>query len=339
MKNIIEQFGKKVLSGESLDQTEAGHLAEMNGPEQIFDLIFWANKIRQKYKGAVVDLCAIVNAKSGRCPEDCTFCAQSVRYPTEAPHYPLMEVGDMLEAAQKAYKNKAGRFGIVTSGRSLSSPRELDKVCRVISTLQSQRQISPCASLGLLTPEMVQALKQAGLVSYHHNIETAPSFYPSICTTHPFEARARTIQTAREAGWRICSGGIFGLGETREQRVEMAFTLRALGVDSVPINFLNPIPGTPLEGRPPLSPLECLQIIALFRFILPEADIRTCGGREKGLRTLQPLMYPAGCNGTMIGNYLTTEGRNPEVDIQEIRDLGLVPMSEFGIRSRETTLS
>lgn len=325
MKNIIAQLGEKVLSGEGLYQAEAGRLAEMNGPEQIFDLIFWANKIRQKYKGAAVDLCAIVNAKSGHCSEDCAFCAQSVRYPTGAPHYPLMEIGDMLELAKKAYESKVGRFGIVTSGRSLSNPEELDRICRVIAILTQEGKISPCVSLGLLTPEMAQALKQAGLVSYHHNIETAPSFYSSICTTHPFEARARTIQTAREAGLRICSGGIFGLGETREQRVEMAFTLRGLGVDSVPINFLNPIPGTPLEGRPSLPPLECLQTIALFRFILPEADIRTCGGREKGLRTLQPLMYPAGCNGTMVGNYLTTEGRSPEVDIQEIRDLGLVP--------------
>lgn len=325
MENIIAFFGEKVLSGEALDQEEAGRLAEMNGPEQIFDLIFWANKIRWKYKGAIVDLCAIVNAKSGRCSEDCVFCAQSSHYPTEAPHYPLLTVEEMLDAAQKAFESRAGRFGIVTSGRSLSSPKELDKVCQVISTLQAQGRISPCASLGLLNQEMVKALKQAGLASYHHNIETAPSFYPSICTTHPFELRAKTIQTAKEAGLRICSGGIFGLGETREQRVEMAFTLRALEVDSVPMNFLNPIPRTPLEGRPFLSPLECLQTIALFRFILPEADIRTCGGREKGLRTLQPLMYPAGCNGTMIGNYLTTEGRNPEVDIQEIRDLGLVP--------------
>lgn len=330
MKNIIEQLGEKVLSGEGLYQAEAGRLAEMNGPEQIFDLIFWANKIRQKYKGAIVDLCAIVNAKSGRCSEDCAFCAQSSRYPTEAPHYPLLEVEEMLDSAQKAFESRAGRFGIVTSGRSLSNSEELERVCQVIATLTQEGKISPCVSLGLLTPEMAQALKQAGLVSYHHNIETAPSFYPSICTTHPFEARARTIQIAREAGLRICSGGIFGLGETREQRVEMAFTLRGLGVDSVPINFLNPIPGTPLENHPSLPPLECLQTIALFRFILPEADIRTCGGREKGLRTLQPLMYPAGCNGTMIGNYLTTEGRNPEVDIQEIRDLGLVPRRERG---------
>jgi len=325
LENIISLFGEKVLDGEALTQAMAGRLGEMKGPEAIFDLIFWANKIRQKFKGETIDLCAIVNAKSGRCSEDCAFCAQSSWYPTEAPNYPLLETVELLDSAHKAFENKAGRFGIVTSGRSLSSPKELDRVCQVISVLSAEGQISPCASLGLLTPDMVKALKLAGLTSYHHNIETAPSFYPSICSTHSFEARVKTIQVAKEEGLRICSGGIFGLGETMEQRLEMAFTLRELRVDSVPMNFLNSIPGTPLEGRSPLPPLVLLKIIALFRFILPQADILTCGGREKGLRTLQPLMYMAGCNGTMIGNYLTTEGRNPKVDIQEIRDLGLLP--------------
>jgi biotin synthase len=328
LKNIVSVLGEKVLDGEALTQAMAGRLGEMKGPEAIFELIYWANKIRQKFKGETIDLCAIVNAKSGRCSEDCAFCAQSSWYPTEAPNYPLLETAELLDSAHKAFENKAGRFGIVTSGRSLSSPKELDRVCRVISVLSAEGQISPCASLGLLIPDMAKALKRSGLTSYHHNIETAPSFYPSICTTHSFEARSKTIQVAKEEGFRICSGGIFGLGETMEQRLEMAFTLRELGVNSIPMNFLNAIPGTPLEGLPSLPPLELLKLIALFRFILPQADIRTCGGREKGLRTLQALMYMAGCNGTMIGNYLTTEGRNPKVDIQEIRDLGLVPSVE-----------
>ncbi len=219
------------MDGEAITQAMVGRLGEMKGPEAIFDLIYWANKIRQKFKGATIDLCAIVNAKSGRCSEDCAFCAQSSWYPTEAPNYPLLKTDELLDSAHKAFENQAGRFGIVTSGRSLSSPKELDRVCQVISVLSAQGQISPCASLGLLTPDMVKALKQAGLTSYHHNIETAPSFYPSICTTHSFEARVKTIQMAKEEGLRICSGGIFGLGETMEQRLEMAFTLRELGVD------------------------------------------------------------------------------------------------------------
>lgn len=328
LKNNLSLLGKKVLDGGVLNRDEAKGLARAEGSEAVFELIYWADKIRRKFKGKIIDLCAIVNAKSGRCSEDCAFCAQSSWYPTEAPNYPLLSTEKLLESAQEAFKNKAGRFGIVTSGRGLSNPQELDRVCQVISTLSEAGQISPCASLGLLTPDAARVLKQAGLKSYHHNIETAPSFYPSICTTQSFEARVETIRIAQARGFRICSGGIFGLGETMEQRLEMAFTLRGLGVDSIPVNFLNPIPGTPLEGRSSLPPLEGLKIIALFRFILPQADIRTCGGREKNLRTLQPLMYMAGCNGTMIGNYLTTEGRNPEVDIQEIKDLGLIPNAE-----------
>jgi biotin synthase len=319
-----------ILVGQDLDRAQAEELAGLKEFEVIFELIFWANKIRQKFKGETVDLCAIINAKSGRCSEDCAFCAQSSWYPTEAPHYPLLDVDEMLAAAQKALENRAGRFSIVTSGRAPADLKEMDRICQVISTLSNQGQVSPCASLGLLTPKMAAELKKAGLKRYHHNLETAPSFYPSICTTHSIEKRMETIKIAQQEGLEICSGGIFGLGETMSQRLEMAFTLRDLGVDSVPLNFLNPIPGTPLEKRPPVPPLELLHSIALFRFILPRADIRTCGGREKGLRTLQPLMYPAGCNGTMIGNYLTTEGRSPQVDIQEIRDLGLTPNADFG---------
>lgn len=332
MNNIIALFGEKVLAGKNLNQTEAGQLAEITGSEGIFELIFWANKIRQKFKGQSIDLCAIINAKSGRCSENCTFCAQSSWHAAQAPDYPLKEAEEILEAAQEALDHKARRFSIVTSGRAPTNPQELDRICQVISTLSAQGRISPCASLGLLTPESARALKGAGLVSYHHNIETAPSFYPSICTTHSYELRAETIRLAREAGLRLCSGGIFGLGESLGQRIEMALALRDLGVDSVPLNFLNPIPGTPLEGMAPVPPLEYLFSIALFRFILPQADIRTCGGREKGLRTLQPMMYLAGCNGTMIGNYLTTEGRNPTVDVQEILDLGLTPISDFKLR-------
>ena len=325
MEALIAALGKKVLEENLLSPEEALVLTGVCEPEAVFELLFWANRIRHRFKGRAIDLCAIVNAKSGRCSEDCAFCAQSARYPTQAPAYPLMGFAEMLSTAQRAFDCGARRFSLVTSGRGLSNPEEIDQVCRVISELLTGKQVSPCASLGLLTPETASQLKKSGLVRYHHNIETAPSFYPSICSTHSIEARLETIRIARAAGLEICSGGILGLGETWEQRIEMAFTLRELGVDSVALNFLNPIPGTPLEARTPLPPLEALKAIALFRFILPKADVRTCGGREKGLRTLQPLMYLAGCNGTMIGSYLTTEGRSPEIDLQEILDLGLVP--------------
>jgi biotin synthase len=325
MEARIASLGKKVLEENLLSPEEALLLTGACEPEAVFELLFWANQIRHRFKGRAIDLCAIVNAKSGRCSEDCAFCAQSARYPTQAPAYPLMPLDELLAAAENSLNSGAGRFSLVTSGRGLTSPQEIAVICQVITALAREGRISPCASLGLLTPETASTLKKAGLVRYHHNIETAPSFYPSICSTHSIEARLETIRIARAAGLEICSGGILGLGETWEQRIKMALALRELGVDSIPLNFLNPIPGTPLEGQPPLPPLEILKSIALFRFIVPRADIRTCGGRERGLRTLQPLMYLAGCNGTMIGSYLTTEGRSPEIDLQEILDLGLVP--------------
>ena len=321
----LADYARKVLSGEALTKKEARWLARLKTPEDIMKLLFWANQVRHRHKGRTVDLCAIINAKSGSCSEDCTFCAQSSHYPARTKRYPLLSETNLLEAAGRARTLGAARFSLVTSGRSLLSPKELDRICRVVSSLAKKEKISPCASLGLLTPELAGALKKAGLVRYHHNLETGPRHYPSICTTHSFSDRLATLRIAREAGFSLCSGGIFGLGETLNDRVEMAFILKKMKVDSVPLNFLNPIPGTPLASQPPLSPLEILKSIALFRLILPEADIRTCGGREKGLRTLQPLMYLAGCNGTMIGNYLTTEGRNPEIDVQEIIDLGLTP--------------
>lgn len=328
MKPHPADYAQKVLSGEALTPKEARRLSRIKTPEEILELLFWANKVRHRYKGKTIDLCAIINAKSGRCSEDCIFCAQSAHYPTRIKKYPLLCESDLLDAAGQARASGATRFSLVTSGRSLLRPKELERVCRVVSSLAGTEKISPCASLGLLTPELAEALKKAGLVRYHHNLETGPKYYPSICTTHTFSDRLATLRIAREAGFSLCSGGIFGLGETLNDRLDMAFLLKKMEVDSVPLNFLNPIPGTPLASQPPLSPLEILKSIALFRLILPAADIRTCGGREKSLRTLQPLMYLAGCNGTMIGNYLTTEGRNPETDIQEILDLGLRPRGQ-----------
>ncbi|MBI5583086.1 MAG: biotin synthase BioB [Deltaproteobacteria bacterium] len=291
-------------------------------------LIFWADKIRRQFKGDEIDLCSIINAKSGRCTEDCRFCAQSAHHPTRIARYPLLPEKELLAAAAGAAASGAGRFSLVTSGRSLLKPGELERICRVIARLREQKALSPCASLGLLTPDQARALQEAGLVRYHHNLETGPAFYGSICSTHTFADRVKTLEIARAQGFSLCSGGIFGLGETLKDRLDLALTLKKLQVDSVPLNFLNPIPKTPLEHQPPLSPLEILKSIALFRFILPQADIRSCGGREKALRTLQPLMYLAGCNGTMIGNYLTTDGRAPGEDIQEIIDLGLIPKTQ-----------
>jgi biotin synthase len=333
--NIIGTYAEKVIAGSKLTRKEIDRLAGSEKPEEIMALIFWADRVRRHFKGDEIDLCAIVNAKSGRCSEDCRFCAQSSHHPTRIPKYPLLAEEALLAAAQRAGSSGAGRFSLVTSGRSLLKAGELDRICRVISTLRDQKKLSPCASLGLLTADQARALREAGLVRYHHNLETGPNFYGSICSTHTFADRVRTLEIARDQGFSLCSGGIFGLGETLQDRIDLALVLKKLRVDSVPLNFLNPIPKTPLENQPPLPPLEILKSIALFRFILPEADLRSCGGREKALRTLQPLMYLAGCNGTMIGNYLTTDGRSPEEDIQEIIDLGLTPRRESSGRRTE----
>ena len=210
----------------------------------------------------------------------------------------------------------------MTSGKGITSAKELEALCASIEEIAQNSDLIPCASLGVLDREHMDCLREAGLRRYHHNLETAESHFPKICSTHSFNERVRTIIAAQKAGFETCSGGILGLGETPEQRIELAFALKDMDVDSIPLNFLNPVTGTPAEKYPSLHPLEILKIIALFRFILPKKDIRVCGGRETGLRTLQPFMYVAGANGTMVGNYLTTSGRNPDVDLQEIKDLG-----------------
>jgi biotin synthase len=208
----LADYARKVLSGEALTKMEARRLGRLKRPEDIMELLFWANRVRHRHKGKTIDLCSIINAKSGRCSEDCTFCAQSSHYPARTKKYPLLSESDLLLAASRAGSQGAARFSLVTSGRSLLNHQELDRICRVVSLLAQKEKISPCASLGLLTPELAGTLKKAGLVRYHHNLETGPKHYPSICTTHSFSDRLATLRIAREAGFSLCSGGIFGLG-------------------------------------------------------------------------------------------------------------------------------
>ena len=312
---------EKVLSGGEISFEEALSLMNLQGA-QTYDLLAAANRIRECYKGNRISLCAIINAKSGKCSEDCAFCAQSAHHKAKIEAYPLLGPEIIVGAAERAWRNGARRFAIVTSGKSLSH-RELAKVCIAIERISRQDKIRPCASLGLLHQEAALRLKQVGLKRYHHNLETAASFFPNICTTHHYDEDLTTIKIAKRLGFEVCCGGIFGMGESIEQRVELAFTLKELGVDSVPINFLNPIPGTKLQGRHLLSPLECLRILATYRFILPSCDILTCGGREVNLRSLQPLMFTSGASGTMVGDYLVTQGRPPQEDLELIEDLEL----------------
>jgi len=319
---LIEQALATVLDGGSLGQDEA--LALMELPQDgLMDLLAAAHRIRLAYKGTAVKLCAIVNAKSGRCPEDCAFCAQSAHHNTGVATYPLLPAEELIRQARAAAAKGAHHFGIVTSGTRISRADEWQEILRAVRTIAAEGIIKPDASLGLLTPEQAKELKEAGLNMYHHNLETAPSFFPQICSTHDIAEDIATVRAAKEAGLTVCCGGILGLGETPAQRVELALLLRELDVDSVPLNFLNPLPGTPLEGQPLLEPWEALKSVAVFRFLLPDKDIKLCGGKERTLRQLLPLGLLAGANSLMVGNYLTTQGRDPSLDLEMIRDLGL----------------
>jgi len=314
----LQALIQEILEGKELGQQEALGLFE----EDFIDLLRGATQVRRHFFGRGVKLCAIVNAKSGRCPEDCAFCAQSAHHRAEIEIYPLMAPEEILQRAKEAEGMGARRFSIVISGRT-PSDRELRRIAEAISMIRQETSLISCASLGILTPEKAQRLKEAGLNCYHHNLETARSFFAEVCTTHPYEEDVQTLRAAKEVGLELCSGGIFGLGESRQQRVELALTLRELGVNSVALNFLHPIPGTRLGDQRPLPPVELLRSVAVFRFLLPDRDIRICGGRAFGLRELHPLVLMAGANGLMIGNYLTTPGRDCRDDLQMIEDLEL----------------
>lgn len=286
------------------------------------ELVRIADSLRKNYKGNIIFACAIINAKSGACPEDCAFCAQSAHHKTAIKAYPLVSKDAILKVAEDMKKRGATRFSIVTSGNRLKK-REAESVADAIRLINERIGIRVCASLGMLDKDMASVLKDAGLDRYHHNLETARSFFPNICTTHSYEEDIETLHTARSAGLKICSGGIMGLGESWDQRIELAFILKKLDVDSIPINFLNPIPGTRLQDMSLLLPDEALKAIAIFRIINPDKDITVCGGREVVLREFQAKIFSAGANGLMIGDYLTTKGRGIEDDMEMIGRLGL----------------
>ena len=321
-----------IEEGKQISYDEGLWLLSLQSVTDIHFLLSCANMVRHFFKGSTIDVCGIVNAKSGRCSEDCRFCAQSVHYKTVITEYPLKSVDEMLHDVDYIEKCGAARCGIVTSGRCVTDD-ELSTISDALRRMKEKGRMGRCASLGIMNEAQLRALKEAGLEAYHHNVETAETFFSQICASHTYDERVQTVLAAKKVGLRVCCGGIFGMGESARQRVEFVCALRALDVDMVPLNFLNPIQGTPLEHMSPLPPLEILKIIALFRCMLPSKDIRICGGREVNLRTLQPFMFIAGANGSMVGNYLTTAGRNPEIDCQEIIDLGC-EVSHYGHASR-----
>jgi len=269
----------------------------------------------------VVDFCAIVNARAGRCPEDCAFCAQSARHGGAGPSYPLLPPERIVDAAERARAAGALRFSLVTAGRGPG--RDLHAICATVEKVIAATGLTVCCSLGFLTGDEARSLRQAGVSRYHHNLETSPSHFGRICSTHTWADKVATLRTARAAGMELCSGGIIGLGETAEDIVELAFALKELAVDSIPVNFLDPIPGTPLSGVAPPDPLVLLRALAVFRLVMPAVSIRLAGGREKNLRDLQALALWAGANGLMIGDYLTTPGRPADLDRRMVEDLGL----------------
>ena len=265
--------------------------------------------------------CGIVNAKSGRCQENCAFCAQSAHHRTDAPVHPLLDREEMLRRAERLSCAGADYMGMVTSGTGPDA-RDFDNLCEIAAAVRKLFGLKLCASLGLLDREQALRLKQAGFASYHHNLETAASFYPEICSSHPYRLRVETVRAAKAAGLRTCAGGIFGIGENWEQRIELSALLRELDVDSIPANFLTAVPGTPLEHTPPLEPGEALAILAMLRLMHPGRDIVVCGGRTACLGRYDTLIFAAGANGMMIGDYLTTRGGALAADRELLDVLG-----------------
>jgi biotin synthase len=301
---------------------EARRLGEIEDRAEIEALVERAWAARVERFADSTDMCSLVNAKSGGCAEDCGFCAQSRFAEAETPMHAMMEPEQILEHARAAEAAGAHRFCMVTQGQGLSK-RDFERILQGARMVAEHTNLKRCVSIGHMSPARARALAEAGVQRVHHNVETAESYYDEVTTTVRYEGRIRTIEAVRDAGLETCVGGILNLGESREQRVEMAFQLAAIDPTSVPINLLNPRPGTKFGDRQPIDPWEAVKWIAIFRLILPRALFRLCGGRVENLGELQPLAVRAGLNGVMMGNFLTTLGSEPEQDRAMFEDLGL----------------
>ncbi|WP_449247054.1 biotin synthase BioB [Desulfarculus baarsii] len=314
------------LAGRPPTPAEAAAWLEPDDLGQLGRLLAAAGAARQRWQADAVELCAIVNARSGRCSEDCAFCAQSAHHHTDAQVYPLLSATEIAQRAERAADCGALRFGLVTSGKGCPSGRDLDEICRALELIVKRGRILPCASLGLLNAAQARRLVEAGLRRYHHNLESGPSYFPSICASHAFEERVETVRVAQQAGLEVCCGGIVGMGETPAQRAELAFAVAELAPQSVPVNFLSPIAGTRLAHLRPMGAIQALAALAVFKLIMPQAQIRACGGRAQILGDLAPLMFLAGASAAMTGNYLTTQGPQSQRDLAVIAALGLRPV-------------
>lgn len=307
---------KKVLEGEQITKQEAIELYE----QPIEELCQNADEIRKHFCSNGFDICTIINGKSGRCSENCRFCAQSVHNHTGAAEYPLLSTEEIVALAKVNDEQGVLRYSIVTSGKRLSD-REVDKMCEAVREIRAQTGISVCISFGLLNEAQYRKLKEAGVTRVHNNLETSRRNFPNICTTHTFDDKVNAIHAAQAAGLSVCSGGIMGLGETPEDRIDMALTLRELGIKSVPMNMLNPIAGTPLAQNKKLTAEDMCRIVAVYRFILPDASIRLAGGRGL-LKDKGKSCFLSGANAAISGDMLTTAGITVETDMQLLRELG-----------------
>ena len=326
MGDVIERVGVLAagpMDGGGLDRAEAVELLRL-AERDLEAVLFHAGRIRRRHRGDAVRLCGIVAAKVGRCSEDCAWCSQSARHGADIEAHGLLGDGELVARAREARKDGAESFGLVTSGAA-PTLEEVNRLCGVIGQLVKGEGMAVCASLGRLTASTARQLAEAGCRRYNHNLETSRRHFAEVVTTHSYDDRVATARAVKAAGMDLCCGGLFGIGESPEDRVDMLLAARDLEADTVPLNFLNPIPGTPLADSPRLTPRECLATIAVARFILPKACVKVAGGREVTLRDLQSWMFAAGADGCIIGNYLTTAGRSAADDLRMIADLGLHP--------------
>lgn len=315
---MINKLKDKILSGYNITYNEALSLIEA----PLNELLEAANDIRKHFCSNIFDICSIINAKSGKCSENCKFCAQSAHYKTNISEYPLLDKEKIVENALYMAEKGVLRFSIVTSGKALTD-NDVEILADTIKEIKSKSNISICASLGLLTDENFKKLKDAGLERVHNNLETSENFFSSVCTTHTFDDKINALKAALKSGLSVCSGGIIGLGESMQDRIDLAFSLKELGIKSVPLNILSPVKGTPYENNKPLSEEEILKTISIFRFILPDAFIRLAGGRallpDKGRKA-----FLSGANAAITGDMLTTYGISVDTDMQIIKETGYI---------------
>lgn len=328
LRESLNQLADRIIAGDLLTREQAIALTQIEGKENILLLCEAADRVRHACCGNTVDLCSIINVKSGNCSENCSFCSQSVHHPgKDSPVYGLKSSDEILAQAKAAEEAGASRFCLVSQGRGpkYSSPKsaEFDRILETVRRIIAETNVKPCCALGEVTPEQAKALAEAGVTRYNHNLEASENFYPEIVTTHSWRDRVETVKNLKAAGIQACTGGIVGMGETWEDRIDLALSLRELEVESVPLNLLNPRKDTPLGDLPKLDAYQALKAIAIFRLILPHQIIRYAGGREAVMGELQALGLKAGINAMLIGHYLTTLGQPPEQDRAMLEALGL----------------